>query len=97
MQGLDAAVVNFRELLDLKDRSSKELSWTLVKQSIRQAGSKARKYYKRDYLPQDHMVDLVRNINDFLTSDNDLQFLGWLDWLPEDKHRYCLAGKFCSL
>lgn len=95
MRCVETAVFNFRQRWRLKDRSSKKPSWTRIKQNIRQAGSRARNHYKRDYLLQDQMVDLIRNINDFLTSDDDLQFLGWLDWLPEDSYRRCLAGKFC--
>jgi len=97
MHGLDTAIVKFLPLLGSKDRSSKKSSWTLVKQNIRQAGRKARDYYKQDYLPQTKMADMIRNINHSLASEDDLQFLGWLDWLPEYKHRHCLAGKSCRL
>lgn len=94
MNRVETALYSFCRREGLTHHSWKATSWTQIKDNIRQAGNRARNYYKRDYLLQDKMIDLIRNVNDFLASDNDLQFLGWLSWLPEDSHKHCLGGKF---
>jgi hypothetical protein len=97
LHGVETAVFNFCQRCQLKDRSLENPSWTRIKQNIRQAATNARNHYKRDYLVQDQMVGVIRNINDFLTDESDLQFLGWLDKLPEDSHRRSLARKFSEV